>query len=410
MTEFPEVALCRRVGVELRDAAQGALAAAGLAALGTKDMADGLGTTQVFTSRLRKLLRAEHGEEAVLVSPGIGPMRKLVTLLAQKGTAPEPIERLRLAVQEFDRLLRLVVGDRRTLEALLFAFMPGGAEAYEAPRRQAAFRAFGEGMGLSAELFVDTTLVLPGTKPGSASLAMLETIHGLERYWEDSSFQLNAELTPLLGEVPQPRSDRAQALAGLELSSFLEAPPAPLEPATSASGEPVMALGPTGIGPGARVDLAFVDLLEDAVPAGEPAVGDPRRFALTTGLACRRLVTEVMVHRDLFAGRAPEPLLATTVGVGQVDLLNPVISGLLLPFYGSYETLKPGPRGWELPEAPLRGRLTTRAVELLGHAPEEFHGYRLSVALPFPWGRFFHCWFHPEDPLRGLLSTAQRGS
>jgi hypothetical protein len=53
-----------------------------------------------------------------------------------------------------------------------------------------------------------------------------------------------------------------------------------------------------------------------------------------------------------------------------------------------------------------RHELTVRVVELLGHRLDEFEVHRLTMPFPFPWSRFFHCWFHPDDPLRGVESPA----
>lgn len=402
MKAFPEVALCRGVGEELRDAVREALRAAGAADLGTKDLADRLRTTQVFTSRLRKLMACEHGEEAVLSSPGAAPLRKLHLTLSQSGIEAAAADRLMAAIVAFDRLLRLEVGDRRTLEALLVDFVPGGREAYELPRRQAAFRAFAEGRGVSVRLLVDTTLVVPGPSEGRASLATVATFHGLERHAEGSEFGFDRHAIPLTGEGDPGPSPRGAELAALDLASYFSGREAPTEIVDSGDGRSRLMLGATEVGPAGAVDLGYAHLLEDALPTGLPAPGNPRRFGLTTGLACRALVTEVVVFRGLFGGVPPELRHATTSGEGLVDLVHPEFPGFLRPIHRGLESLDPEPRSWRVEGAEHRHELTARVIELLGHRPEEFEVHRLTMPFPYPWSRFFHCWFHPDDPLRAI--------
>jgi hypothetical protein len=403
---FPEVALCRRVGEELRGAVRDALAAIGAADLGTKALAERLGTTQVFTSRLRKLIASESGEEAVLSSPGVAPLRKLQLILVTDGLDGSAADRLLAAIVAFDRMLRLEIGDRRTLEALLIDFVPGGREAFESSRRQAAYRAFAEGRGVSARLLVDTSIVVPGPSEGRASLATVATLHGIERHAEGAAFGFDLQTVPLTGEGGQGASSRSADLAALDLQPYMDRPAAPTEVVSDGEGRRRLTLGETRIGPAGAVDLGFADLLEDAVPAGAPSLGDPRRFAITSGLACRDLVTEVLVLRGLFGGVHPELRHATTSGLGQVDVVHPEFPSLVRPIHQRLEPLDPSPRSLRVDGAAHRHELTVRVVELLGHRLDEFEVHRLTMPFPFPWSRFFHCWFHPDDPLRGVESPA----
>lgn len=361
-----------------------------------KEFAQRLGITAVLASRVRKLLATTDPIQALLVSPGEGPLRLVATGLERLGASDEACARIDQVLTEIRGFIAAEAGDRRALETLFADHMEGGRAAFEAPRRQAAFRALAEARGLHAELIVHTAFLLPVGEAG-VKFSTLLTVHALERSRADAQHSWLVHHR----EGPAPALADGSVIHGHEsgalhsnqgLVRFCRNPPAPLQVAPLGPGLSEIRVGPTGFGPASRVDIvSFEESLAQASVA-EPAAGALRGVGFTPQLAARRAVVEVFVHQGLFGGRPPITREASTCDLGPLDLKNLNHRLRLRSVAEPMQELGSGLDALDLPEVHLRRALLEDILGRLGQDPLELKGYRLDLAFPPPWYQFFHFW------------------
>lgn len=385
-----------RLGEELRSALARALEGVGALDLGTKDLADKLGCTQVLSSRLRKALTSGSGQSVLLNLPGLEPLQAVQAGLERCGADPGALRSLAESIAALSFFLRVEVGDRRSLETILAEAHPDGLDGFEHSRRQAAFRAFSEGQGLLADQLVDTTILLPSEESGRATALSVLSVRGMESLRAGARFGWGATQ----GTVQELEASR-QVLPGLDFEPFSRHPQAKVGAVELDGGTSLWEVSFDSFGTASRVDLFFQATYPDAFPSGIPAVGEPRRIGLGPGLACRRMVAEVFVHPSLFGGHAPELRILSTIGTGPVMPMLPDFATAQRPATRPSERLGVGPGEWELEGEPLHTGMLRMVFEVAGLDPAEFHGHRYDVTFPYPWNQPTHCWFHPSDPLRG---------
>lgn len=388
-----------RVGEALLRSLRVLLDAAGCSHLRNKELASKLRISAVQASRLRKLAGSDDGLQAILLSPGKGPLLQFVEGFRAVGVPEDDCARLQRAADRLEAFIQLEAEDRRTLETLLAEHLPGGREAFELPRRQAVYRALQEAAGISARAVVDTTIVTPAGEEG-LSYSSLFGAYGLERHRAD---------VPWAAAVQPGRSDQegfasfqplATGSAGNgALDRFCVNPPAPLEFTSGEAEAHEVRLGPTGFGPSSRVDLLCFEPRVATLPKAAPAVGSPRSVGFVTGIPTTEVVVEVLVHRDLWAGRVPLLLRASTIGSGPADVRDPGVVRRARRLDLAVELVEGGPSSWVLEHASKRDELLTFALERLDASAEAFTMWRVTLPFASPWHHHLLVWPHADDEL-----------
>ena len=361
-----------------------------------KDLAGRLGITPVLASRLRKLVAVEDPVQALLVSPGEGPLQAVAAALERLGATPEACSRMGAVLAAVRGFIASEAGDRRALEALLADHVEGGRSAFLAPRRQAVFRSLAEARGLHADLVIHTALLTP-LEEGGVEFSTLLGIHGLERSraHAEHSWQLHRRDE----DAPQIEGDaihhgHASGAAGSSegLERFCFHPPAPLRLEELGDGQQQCALGPTGFGPGSRVDVLSLERDLARVARAEPDAGRLRGVGFTPQIPARRVVVEIVTPRHLFGGRAPALLEGSTSDLGPLDINSTAGRERLSTPAEPIEALGSGLDGLALEGLHLRWELLEEVCARLEQDPNDLHGWRVEVPFAYPWYQYFFCW------------------
>lgn len=389
----------RSVGEALLRSLRVLLEGTGCSRLRNKELASRLRISAVQASRLRKLAAARDGLQAILLSPGKGPLLQFVEGFRAAGAPEDDCDRLQRAAERLDAFIQLEAEDRRTLETLLAEHLPGGREAFELPRRQATFRALQEAAGISARVIVDTTIVTPAGE-GGLSYSSLFGAYALERQRADVSWAATVQPAQAGDGGFASFQPIATGSAGNgALDRFCTNTPAPLE-FTSGEGEVhEVRLGPTGFGPSSRVDLLSFEPRVATLPMAAPAIGAPRSVGFVTGIPATEVVIEVLVHRDLWEGGAPRLLRASTIGTGPADVRDAGVVRRARRLDHAVQRVDGGPRSWGLDQAKKRDDLLTFAIEELGASVEDFTMWRVSLPFASPWHHHLLVWPHADDEL-----------
>lgn len=361
-----------------------------------KGLARKLGITPVLASRLRKMIAVEDPVQALLVSPGEGPLQAVAAALEGLGATPEACSRMEAVLVAVRGFVASEAGDRRALEALLADHMEGGRSAFLAPRRQAVFRSLAEARGVHADLVIHTAFLTP-LDEGGVEFSTLLGIHGLERSraLAEHSWQLQrrGEQAPEVQGNTIHHGHASGAAGSLEgLERFCFHPPAPLLLEELGEGQQQCSLGPTGFGPASRVDVLSLerDLARAASP--EPEAGRMRAIGFTAQIPARRVVVEVVTPRDFLEGRAPALLEGSTSDLGPLDINSTEGRERLSTPAEPIEALGSGLDGLALEGLHLRRELLEEVFARLDQDPNEFHGWRVEVPFAYPWYQYFFGW------------------
>ena len=357
-------------------------------ATGPQRLGEVLGMTTVTASRLLKALSQDDPIAVVQLIPGPNPLRKIVAAAREVGAPAAACEDALSSVDAFDRLIREEAGDRGVLKAMLSAWLPDERREFEAQRRQTIFKALTELEGVSCDLEVDTLILHPSATSGKLDIVNVKCLLGIDRIRPDAVVKLGTRRVVRSDEEERPRLpltlNGEPALDGLNtvrLDDFCKAPPAPF--AVLESGDTIQySLGPTGFGRESKVDLVMAEVnraeLQDDRDEGGPS---PFFFAIPE-MPSRRLVFDVCLHRDVYAGFSPELSTFDTAGRGPANPGDLSRATDRRPCPEALQVLGAGTRRLRLLEFVRYGALLDHAFATLGWDAAEFRTYRVNIPYP----------------------------
>lgn len=367
---------------------------------GPQALAQALGLTTVFGSRLLKAVRQHDPLAVAFHAPGPAPLRRFVRAARRRGVGAERVRRAVAAITEFETLVRQEAGDRSAFNALVSAWLPEARGAFEARRKQSVFKAMSELKGAAAERTLATVILHPSESGRSLDVVWLLGLYGLRRLRPGATVKLTSRRMGDEATSRRPRSLSGQSvedLEGLRLDQFCQAAPAPME-VHKAGNRVHYLLGGEEVTPSGGVDLLLAEVnLEEIrrfVPRGSGRRG---HFFAEVSTPCQAIVFDAMLHRDVYPGVRPELFLYDTTFEGVADVNDRSRDVDRLETSESVRELGAG-------IAPLRGTAVPRYTELLtqvhsalGWNPDEFRTWRVAIEYPLYGSQVTLAFAAPED-------------
>lgn len=361
---------------------------------GPQMLARAISITPATASRLLKALSQSDPIALVQGLPGPKPLSRILEAARERGVPRDLYDGAREAVEAFDELIRTQAGDRSALRAMLTAWLPEERREFEASRRQAVFKAMCELEGVSCDLELNAILLHPGDLEGHIDLVDVKTLIHIDRLRPDAIVKVGTRRLPSLedgigavvgGERHPTTLDGEPALDGLHsvrLDRFCEARPAPL--VARRYGDHVeYSLGPTGFGPQSRVDLVLVEVNRNELRLRDESGKERLPYFFTIPeMVSRRLVFDVVVHRDLYQDAHLELLAYDTSGRGPAQVLSPDRELDRRPIFEEIEHLGTGLQRLHLLDFPRYVELQRTIFAKLDWEPTEFRSYRVRVDYP----------------------------
>ncbi len=177
-------------GLELRIAELGSRLAQGLRTAvtaaadpnaGPIAVAARLDIDKVLASRLLKALRTDDPFAFVHRAPGPEPLRRVVKAVERRTAGRFDISEVWAAIDDFDQLINLDIGDRSALETILAGWVPEARREFELRRKQSAFRAMSQLKGAQARTLMATVLLAPSADGEKIDIAWVSGLMGLHR-------------------------------------------------------------------------------------------------------------------------------------------------------------------------------------------------------------------------------------
>ena len=340
-----------------------------------QELARALGINKVFCSRLVGALRSSEPLAGVHALPGTAPLRSFLAAAEQTGVAPKITAHAGESVERLDVFIRKEFGARSNLRGLLSAHVPDAHEELLSTSKQAAFRGMAGIHGLELEAVLVTFLVHPSPhKPGWCDTAVINASYGLRRSRPNASYSFTLRR---LGR------DQDERLAEVLLPEFCA--PEGVELAAKHEGECVrQTLLGSDFGRRHTTDIVTTELYEANQPIDPAAEHEPptRWFYATVSHPSRRLLFDVLVHKDVWATAAPELLIYDTIMHGEVIPDDPRFAHSKLDLLEEVQPIASASRLPRCPEVPRYGELLDHVCDRHGWSRADFRGHRVRSTYP----------------------------
>lgn len=362
------------------------------ASAGPVAVAQAFGVDKVLASRVLKAMRQQDAVAALSCMPGPDPLRSLVRAAERRGARSAVTTAAAAAINDYEHLIGVQVGDRSLLDSLLSAWIPDARAEFELRRKQAAFKATSQLRGVQADAILATCLIAPAADPAQMDVVWVHGLIGLHRVRPGvvvkvASRRMSAE----------PGARRPQTLGGATIE---DAAP-PLVPEFCSDPTPEVhirrvkdslyyTLGGDGFGAGSAVDVVFVEInraeLKRPTPPepGQRERGENRGayFFAEVAVPSRTLQFDVVMHESLFPGQDPQLRLHDTAFDGVADVFDPRRD---LDRLDMLESIVPLGAGLSRTRSGVLARyqdLLARVAADIGRRPEEFRSWRCAIEYP----------------------------
>lgn len=348
-----------------------------------QELARALGVKKDVSSRLLMATSQSDVVAATSVIPGPESLRQLLRSAARKGVASDLIRAGDNAVDDFERLIRDVTGDRSGLDAVIGTMLHDARLRYETACKQAAFKGASGVRGVFTETYAVTFLIHPSqSDPTRCDTVMLAGLYGLRRLRPRVPVRFTTVLVDQSRQISTLHPANGEGRTPL-LREFCV--PADLPTTIETIGDRVYyGLGERGVGPRSSVDLVLGELYSASMPvfasAGE---SQNRRCYATVEQPSRALVFDLLIHKSLWAGLATDLRIYDTTINGAVDPFSPTSVAAELDIAETIQSLGRGVRRFRTPDVPRYVELLTSICERMNWNPDEFEGRRCRITYPF---------------------------
>jgi hypothetical protein len=373
------------VGRELSQALKGMLEAIPSGPRGPVDLGKELGIDKVLASRLLKSVRSGDPLAMIHLAPGPEPLRRVIRGAGRCRVPTDLLARARAAVADFDQLIRQEAGDRSALQAMISAWLPEARREFELRRKQTVFRAMSQLKGSSTRTSLATVILHPAEDPQTLDVVWLFGMLGMQRHRPGVQVKFASRRIARDREPRRPLTlDRraVEDLRGLRMDQFCTSPPPDLE--VHEVGEVVRYLvGGKKYGPSSLVDLVFAEVNLSEIDRYVPA-GCERKsyfFAEVTTPA-RRLLFDVLVHREVYPGSIPELVVYDTVSEGVASVNDRSRDLDRLELEESTRSLGIGVSRFHTATVPHYSEMLKEVCRRLGWDGGAFRGYRCAIDYP----------------------------
>lgn len=386
-------------GSALLDGISGVIAAMPTPPNGPVQLAREVGVDKVLASRVMKALRSADPVTVVFRMPGPDPLRRLVRGAAKQGIAEDRITGALGAIDRFEHLIKVEVGDRGSLDTILSAWVPEARREFELRRKQAAFKAMSQLKGAQARSILSTVLLHPSADGERLDIVWVSGLIGLHRLRPGAPVKFATRRVSPEPDARHPFSlggSRADDLSSVQLESFCTTPMPEL--LVERAGEVThYVLAPGDFGPRSAVDIVCAEVNESEMRRVVPRGSGRKAYVFAeTSIPCEILQFDAFVHEDVYPGRSPALRLYDTAFDGVADINDPSRDIDRLDMLESIDELGRGLTSCRSQDIPRYHELLSHVFEQLGWSADAFRGYRSRIDYPV-YGSQIAMMFDPPE-------------
>lgn len=321
--------------------------------------------------------------------PGMAAVRRFLQAAARHHPPKEKIQAVKTACEEFEAMVKLHAGDRRSFDMMLAGRTEEERHRAEMEHRKEAYQSLSFLWGLQARAQIKTAILAPSATPERVDAVVINGFIDLRRIrthvpWRiTSTYSVddhgNVRLD--LGREPLDREvSNGSAITAPLMPRFCSKPLPQLQPIARQDGAVDFALVQGDLGRAA----AQTCLIGERVIAAEPRRREPGFdysaifFRMRT--PCETALLDVLVHRDLFGEVEYTPRLYSDLFSGQLFTEHLGCDELSLD--EKVQRLGAGIEGAHTPAMPRYREMLRYAFERVGWNAEEFDLHRISLEYP----------------------------
>ncbi len=365
---------------------------------GPQALATVLGVDKVLASRVLKATRTADPMAAAHAMPGPEPLRRLVRAAEKHGAAEAAVSAASAAIDRFEALIQIKLGDRGTLDTILSAWVPEARREFELRRKQMLFRGMSQLKGAQADVLVATVFVAPSVQPDRLDVVWLTGVVRLQRIRPGVRVKLTTRRLVESMAARQPVSMGGKPVEqgeGLLLTDFCSHP-VPILEVHRVDETVAYVLGDGPFGPGSEATLFFGEVNRGELPRYLPR--DSTRlsyFFAEVNVSAKVLQFDAVVHRDLYPSAGPQLRIYDTAFEGIANVNDPSRDLDRLDLLERVETIGEGLPLLRSGDVPRYHDLVGQTMAGLGWSAGRFRGYRCRVDYPV-YGSQVTLAFEPE--------------
>ncbi|MEM7754149.1 MAG: hypothetical protein AAF297_00780 [Planctomycetota bacterium] len=319
--------------------------------------------------------------------PGRAALNRFLRAASAKDVAEQELERIRLATEEFEKIIAEHGGDRDRFDLVLASLSAAEARDELLAQRRAAFLANRFIYGGEASIHLRSRVLSPSTiRDGFIDIISVGGLVDLLRLKPDTPWPVYVRRWhDASGRSQGPTQPRAaDPVSGDDppmLRTFCEPESIDVDRVEVEPGLVEYVLPPGPLGETGAVSCLVGEVFDAVGPAFARPDDDAVEFNTRVGTPAERLVIDTFIHRDLAVLGNPTLLLRNEIQRvfrgrkvwTEADDLEPLAAPQVL---GS------GPAVVGMIEARWYGRMVAHVLESNGHDPDDFLLHR--VVIPYP--------------------------
>ncbi len=341
------------------------------------DIARTLDVSRVMVSRMLGSIKKPNPAETLTRIPGPETLRAIARASQGAGAPVEAVNAALEAIDRFDQLIREQYGTRAALNAALSGANADTLEKFEQSSRYQVFKGMSQILGVQSNIWLTCMMLTPSASdPSGIDISTIHGTSGLRRLRADTPINF-------IYGIPPKYKDRRQSpqRKNIDINAFLTHTPAPLK-VIEENGQIINTFEPEL---GGKDDL-YDMLAEVYIPSGSNRYAAPGRTMRGTSVIpdvpVVSLVSDVIIHGDIFEGIDPSLFVYNTMGKGGADIEDPQRDVDRVETNDSIEGLGRGLGNIGISDLPKYTDMVRYLCEKNRFAPHEFRTYRLQVQYP----------------------------
>lgn len=340
------------------------------------DLARTLDVSRVMVSRVLSSVAKESPTETLTSIPGPETLRSILRSAVNEGVLPETVELAMVSVDAFDTLIREDFGTRAALNAALSVEHEGSRERFEQSSRYQVYKGMSQIFGVESKVWLTCSINTPNAEnDAKLDISTVLGASGLRKLRPD---------TPILLPMKDMPSHWRRNFPGrkeFDISQYCQHPPAPITP-IEANGKIINTFTPETCSKKSVYDLISATYS----PAAQDRNLDPeitrRGVSVTPMMPVASLITDFIVHEDIYPGQTPELFVYNTNGSGSVHVLDPNWKINRLATTDTVECLGTGLVNLDIPDVPGYTDMVRHVCAQTGYEPDVLRAYRVHVQYP----------------------------
>jgi len=341
------------------------------------NLARKLDVSRVMVSRIIGSVSKENSIETLTSIPGPETLRSVLRAACVSGVDEALTDDGLLAVEAFDRLIRDQFGTRAALNAALSTADADMLDKFEQSSRYQVFKGMSQILGVESKIWL-TCMVLTPSKSEDDAID-ITTIHGtsgLRRLRSDMPILLSYGIPPRY-KFGRQNPEQLE----LDLTPFFSHTPAPLI-VVEESGQIINTFAPKIEGKDSLYDL----IASVHIPNGSNRFASPGRTKRGTSVIpdvpVATLVSDLILHGDIFEGVEPQLFVYKTMVKGGADVEDPDRDIDRVVTNDEIVDLGVGIQNLDIPDVPKYREMVNYLCDKNGYKPEEFRTHRLQIQYP----------------------------